>query len=568
MVPQLNGRSACKVLVLLLMCNRFAAHIRPSPTCFLSVKFVKTKQIDVNVCSKAKTALRSRLKVQCTMKSMLRSDEDAVSPPPRDNRNFLVFLLTYFMVPFLTSGVLNIENDNYQLAKQNFDAAMASFNPQISAPDSAEYIATSNLYNESMQSLFVLLLSKRLALYVLATMATVYAGWRSYESTYEISNGRFSGPGEALDRLNSEILDGEQFDSIRRVNNADDDTNVFATLIDENDQSSNAGTTVAIGLPLVLTASLAASYALIVSDKSKEALPIIPSDDILTEAVPYLASLPGFIVCLLFVCAEFRRVFPSRDSSTNVITPNKEPLLCTGNVMALFYVVGGYIAKTYPSITLNDETIPISFDLWPLQNGINLALATTVARAVGPFLVTSSNKSIRTTALALIGVTLFDGISVFGTVANAAINTDSQISVMEVVAKSKLSFQSSNLVAIPWQPGLLEIIVGHNSNEVTEALGLGDIVFPSILVAWAMNADSTSIDNGDDGMKASFWQYTPAAIFGYVTASLIMEIIGSFSLLGNRGGLPALVFLIPAMLACVTLLAWRRDELQDIWSDD
>ena len=59
-----------------------------------------------------------------------------------------------------------------------------------------------------------------------------------------------------------------------------------------------------------------------------------------------------------------------------------------------------------------------------------------------------------------------------------------------------------------------------------------------------------------------------AAIFGYVTASLIMEIIGSFSLLGNRGGLPALVFLIPAMLACVTLLAWRRDELQDIWSDD
>ena len=161
MVPQLNGRSACKVLVLLLMCNRFAAHIRPSSTCFLSVNFVKTKQIDVNVCSKAKTALRSRLKVQCTitMKSMLRSDEDAVSPPPRDNRNFLVFLSTYIMVPFLTSGVLNIENDNYQLAKQNFDAAMASFNPQISAPDSAEYIATSNLYNESMQSLFLLLLS-------------------------------------------------------------------------------------------------------------------------------------------------------------------------------------------------------------------------------------------------------------------------------------------------------------------------------------------------------------------------------------------------------------------------
>ena len=113
----------------------------------------------------------------------------------------------------------------------------------------------------------------------------------------------------------------------------------------------------------------------------------------------------------------------------------------------------------------------------------------------------------------------------------------------------------------------MEIIVGHNSNEVTEALGLGDIVFPSILVAWAMNADSLSIDNRDYSIKASFWQYTSAAIFGNVIASLTMEIIGSFSLLGNRGGLPALVFLIPTMLVCVTLVAWRRDELHDIWSD-
>ena len=155
--------------------------------------------------------------------------------------------------------------------------------------------------------------------------------------------------------------------------------------------------------------------------------------------------------------------------------------------------------RQYPCLLLRDGSLSRkvpshldfkSIDLWPLQNGVNVALATTVTRALAPFLVsTSSNskKSIRTIALALIGVTLFDAISVFGTVVNAAMDAiPTESSVMEVVARSKLASTSQS----PWQPGLLEIVIGHGNAIITDALGLGDVVFPACLIAWGLNADA------------------------------------------------------------------------------
>jgi hypothetical protein len=263
-------------------------------------------------------------------------------------------------------------------------------------------------------------------------------------------------------------------------------------------------------------------------------------------------------------------VLPNQHLIVDGSTSTKTPIISSGNVIALVYVTAAYMAKTYPTISLGEETATASLDLWPLQNGVNIALTATVTRALAPFLVSSSSKSIRTTAMALFGVTIFDGVSVLGTVVNAEMGTSSsQASVMEVVAKSKLASEASNLVS-PWQPGLLEIIVGHNNNQVTEALGLGDVVFPACLVAWALNADSLdSTGGGDERSSISMfkYRYTLAATFGYVFASLVMEIIGSFSLFGNRGGLPALVFLIPIMLLCVTVVAWRRNELAEVWDD-
>jgi len=263
---------------------------------------------------------------------------------------------------------------------------------------------------------------------------------------------------------------------------------------------------------------------------------------------------------------------------------------------------------------------------------VNIALATTVTRALAPFLVgfpfssypsatTSGSKtmdskgktqkklhlSIQTIALASLGVTLFDAISVFGTVVNAASIDDmigsssnliaadtassSSISVMEAVARSKLSsssVSSSSSGISPWQPGLLEIILG---GRVTDALGLGDVVFPACLVAWAFVADAVAVrnrlveefenngeGNGDysnngavfsvNGVsnKGSYlYSYTTAAIMGYILGSFLTEIAGSFSLLGpGSSGLPALVFLIPCMLIAVVLLAAVRGEAEDV----
>ena len=61
------------------------------------------------------------------------------------------------------------------------------------------------------------------------------------------------------------------------------------------------------------------------------------------------------------------------------------------------------------------------------------------------------------------------------------------------------------------------------------------------------------------------YQYTSAAIAGYLSGSFLTEIVGSFSLLGKGAGLPALVFLVPIMLMFVTFVSWRRGEMEEVW---
>lgn len=160
---------------------------------------------------------------------------------------------------------------------------------------------------------------------------------------------------------------------------------------------------------------------------------------------------------------------------------------------------------------------------------------------------------------------------------------------MEAVARSKLALvgasplpgSSPSGVISLWQPGLLEIILGRDGNaRITEALGLGDIVFPACLVAWALVADNVAIINngsdlsdsdGDeestDGINCRGYDYTKASVIGYLIGSFFTEIVGSFSLLGRVSGLPALVFLIPSMLSSVTLMALRRGEMEDVWGN-
>lgn len=511
------------------------------------------------------------------------------NPVSRDQQ--LILSLMYSAVPFVPSVLLSTLNDDYLRMKSQFNLAYAGLPANI-ATDSAEYVSLSAMYNESMQKLFVLLLSKRLALYFLATAATLYAGWRGSMGVAAMRDGSVSGPGDALDRLNREILNGDDFlastskgaDSEGNVDGDNDDDQLFATLIDDGPQSSNAGNILAVSLPLVLSATLAISYLTVSSGPSPSSESPNAFQEMLAPSLPYLFSLPSVGLCLLFMAAEFRWALPGNGcggtsaSSLPAESTNSSPLLRAGNILALAYVLGAYAAKIHPTVSLNS----IFLDLWPLQNGVNIALAATVARGMSPFLLTVSSssstvpspatKSIRTVALALIGITMFDAISVFGTVANAAVDATSteSMSVMETVARSKL--------ASPSFAGLLEIIIGHDNTKVTEALGLGDVVFPSILVAWGFMADKDAVlpslgtysDSSNDEIGTSSsasgsYPYTTASIVGYLLGSFATEIVGSFSLLGKVSGLPALVFLVPSMIGTVTATAWARNELGEVW---
>jgi len=394
--------------------------------------------------------------------------------------------------------------------------------------------------------------------------------------------------------LNKEVLKGESFvyddgsivvgstdddddeeEEVVGSDDDDDDDKLFATLVDDSPQSTKVGSAIALTLPLLLGGSLALSYSLIsfFKDAGIDGSSISSSiigDEYLSAIqglLPYLTSIPSMALCVLFVATEFRSV---SKASTNT------SLLRAENIAALLYVVGAYIAKVNPTITIGGEW---NLDLGPLQNGVNIAFAATVVRALSPFLISYSSTSdssstasppnvpsisIQTMALALIGVTLFDGISVFGTVANAAtIDTVAPASVMETVATYKADAQL-------WNPGLLSVVVGHSQNaKITEALGLGDVVFPACLVAWGFFADavgkSTDAAEEVDEVPKKQISYTTATTAGYVIGSAATEIVGTFSLLGSGRGLPALIFLIPSMLIAVTTVAASRGELNEVW---
>ena len=158
--------------------------------------------------------------------------------------------------------------------------------------------------------------------------------------------------------------------------------------------------------------------------------------------------------------------------------------------------------------------LPLSF-AWPAQNLINLAVISAVAQLV-------QFSQLPTILVALLGLTAYDFFAVYGTTHAAE-----SMSVMETVARSRLPSASGS---ISWLPGLLEVVV---KGRVTDGLGLGDVVFPSMLTGWALRYDRNSTD--DSAMYAS-------VVGGYVAGCLLCEVFQTGE------GLPALIYLTPSML--------------------
>jgi hypothetical protein len=382
---------------------------------------------------------------------------------------------------------------------------------------------------QNSSDLLTVLVAKRAFLYLLATLATAYAGWRAATSVPA---------GEALDGLNREILRGEpplteskqeSSTSMEAADEADektdDDEPIFAVL----DEMENVYQNIAFALPFFLAVALSASYIISQGVVSPgDSTTAVANVDVLA-LISKFSTFSNLAVCLLFSAAEYRSFMNSDETNKEEAAEFPKNILTIPNISAAIAVAGASL-------------LPLS-QAWPLQNSINIALAVTVTRALAPFLMEESG-SIRTIALALTGLATYDVVSVFGTslvsiqaagaldidVASmsdsvtdfvssatsqgAGIDTSTMLtadaSVMETVARSKLEG--------PWRPGLLEMVL---VGRVSDVIGLGDVVFPACLVSWGYTFKTA---------------YAYAAIAGYILGSLLTELASTF---GPVQGLPS-----------------------------
>ena len=133
------------------------------------------------------------------------------------------------------------------------------------------------------------------------------------------------------------------------------------------------------------------------------------------------------------------------------------------------------------------------------------------------------------------------------TVTPAATSTSTAASsAMGAVAMSKVDDSSL------WQPGLLEVRL---RGRVTDLLGLGDAVFPSLLSTFALRFDSSRFDDTD------IPYYFAASVAGYGVGCVACEFAPGI----GSSGLPALLFIVPSMLISVFGLSLVRGELGEMF---
>lgn len=120
-------------------------------------------------------------------------------------------------------------------------------------------------------------------------------------------------------------------------------------------------------------------------------------------------------------------------------------------------------------------------------------------------------------------------------------------SVMIVVAKGVEGETMPMLLEVP---RLLDPWGGFS------ILGFGDIVLPGLLVAFTLRHDYET-------RRAGWGGYFRWAAIGYAVGLLLTY--GALVAM-NGSGQPALLYLVPCTLGTTLFLAWRRQELRELWS--
>lgn len=392
-------------------------------------------------------------------------------------------------------------------------------------PPLVEAAASATAAPEDKRALIIaLLILKRVYLYAMAVSIVDMAAKRSTSAPADF--------GARLRALNQEILGGllpsKQMDEIQSGAVAQE---AYAEL------DKVGGAKFALVLPLVLGGSLLTSFFLLNSGLS---LPTPPTDSSggdfikdlaaqLKGVVPLMITTSNAAVSLLFTRVEVDAALQGlgwrSDAEKDVETRQKAAL-----GLAAAAVAGSYLG-------------PAAL-VWPLRNAVNMCVAVTAARAI------QLPRLPWATAL-LASLVAYDVVGVFGSgvlipAASAAVPlAPPPTSVMEGVARARLGGAAGS-----WQPGLLTIFL---QGRPTDALGLGDAVFPAVLSGWALRWDKLKEENGS---KSFLFQ---AALAGYCGGCFLCEVFNS------GAGQPALLFLSPAMLLAVFSAAAVSGDLVPAW---
>lgn len=241
--------------------------------------------------------------------------------------------------------------------------------------------------------------------------------------------------------------------------------------------------------------------------------------------LPTLITLPTLSISYFFSKYEVSNIFSS------VINEKQSRVL--SQVMAVLLV-----ALSYSSWSVGGG-------LWSVHNIVNMCIAVTMSRLLQleqlPFIV-----------LALLGLTVYDVVAVFGTQQL----TDGGQSIMEAVATAKISTASSAAPTIPsvdqasissiasnwqwpkfrpWSPGLFEVSLNR---RISDGLGLADVIFPSLLLTWAKRKEMITPPKVSAATACST---------GFLIGCLMCEVFQTGQ------GQPALVFIVPSMLISLGL---------------
>jgi hypothetical protein len=275
------------------------------------------------------------------------------------------------------------------------------------------------------------------------------------------------------------------------------------------------GSTQAVALPLLVVSSLITSVFFITLQATEVSL--LPTSIIFSSGLrslvtsiqsflPYLFAVSNAVVVSLFARAELKRLLPDKEA--------------VASIAAFTLALVAYLGP--------------SSAVWPFQNVLNVCVAVNVARAI-------QLSRLTLVLSALGGLVVYDVVSV----ALQLIQLGSE-SVAQSSGTSAFSAASSAMGAVAmakatgsiWQPGLFEVQL---RGRVTDLLGLGDAVFPTLLSVFARRYDM------DQSERTHLFL---ASLSGFFFGTLSCEFVPGIS----TSGLPALLFIVPFMVTSV--LGW------------